>query len=80
MTGWSIDLIRESLETVFENKGINWKLEFPDRMLPTVYIHMDKDIPSETKRAILKLFPDGVHVWFNVMSIPDQGDIGGNTD
>lgn len=77
--GWSIDLIKPTLSRIFDKAGINWMIDLPDRMLPTVYLHTSEEIPSATKLAITKLFPDNVHIWFNVMSIPTQGDLGGNT-
>lgn len=71
--GWSIDIITEELSAIFDPAGIKFKAEYPDSTTPRVHITFDSqtDLPLETKRAIVKKFPDNIHVFFLRTAIPN---------
>ena len=71
--GWSIDIVREEVEAIFKAKDIKCTVDRPDSMQPNVYITYDtmEDIPLETKRAIVKKFPDNVHISFAKAHLPE---------
>ena len=62
--GWSIENVRPQLDVIFENEGKRYTMQHPNALSPRVYLQHEGEIPTETKHAIVALFPEIVYVDF----------------
>ena len=63
--GWSIDLVRKDLDSIFANMGREYDITHPGSSTPTIMIRHEGDIPpAGVVKAIIALFPEFVYVDF----------------
>jgi len=74
--GWSIEIVRGELDKVFKNLGVNYEIQHPDTIFPSVYIIYDKDLPIATMAYIAKMFPENVYLDFKKTSFPVGQELG----
>ncbi len=63
--GWSIDLYREELDSVFGNMGKKYQIKMVGAEIPWVMIQFEGDMPpTNVMKTIVAPFPESVYVEF----------------
>ena len=62
--GWSIDLAREDIDTLFSNMGKQYRLTHVGAETPMVMIQYEGEMDTKVKRTIVNLFPEFVYIEF----------------
>ncbi len=63
--GWSIDLIRKELDSIFTNMEREYDITHPGSSTPTILIRFEGDMPPVgVVKAITALFPEFVYIDF----------------
>ncbi len=71
--GWSIDNVRDQLNSLFQNEGKRYRIQHPNALSPRVYLQHEGEISTETKYSISSLFPEYVYIdFFPNMSFGDE--------
>jgi len=63
--GWSIDLVRKELDSIFTNMERQYDITHPSSSTPIILIRHEGDIPpAGVVKSIVALFPEFVYVDF----------------
>lgn len=63
--GWSVDLVRSDLDTIFSGMERQYDITHPETSSPTIMIrHEDDMLPKGVLVSIVKLFPEFVYLHF----------------
>jgi len=63
--GWSIDLVRKDLDSIFANMGVEYDITHPGSSTPTVLLRFEGDMPPPgVVKSMVALFPEFVYVDF----------------
>ena len=76
--GWSIDLYRPMVDSIFKVAGKKYMLSHPESVTPTVILKFEGKLPMKALRELAKLFPDFVYVTFvpdTVFAEAAKGDV-----
>lgn len=68
--GWSIEVARDKLDTMFKNLGVKYEIQHPDTIYPSVYIICERELSVAMMEYIAKMFPENVYLDFKKTSFP----------
>lgn len=68
--GWSVEIIKPTLDAIFKEHGIKYDITHPDAMSPMVYITYEGKVSPEVIKFVVDLFPEFVYVDIKPTTFP----------